>query len=60
MNQTAGSLASAKVAVANQDVDFTKLDDVVLKITHQASPRQTSPVVISGSGYGCPASVTAQ
>jgi hypothetical protein len=33
---------------------------VVLKITYQASPRQTSPVVISGSGYGCPASVTAQ
>jgi hypothetical protein len=31
---------------------------VVLKITHQASPRQTSPVVISGSG--CPAGLIAQ
>jgi hypothetical protein len=49
---------NGKVAASNQDVDFTKLDDVVLKIAHQASPRQTSPVEILGSG--CPAGLMAQ
>jgi hypothetical protein len=49
---------NGKVAAANQDVDFTKLDDVVLKITHQASPRQTSPIELTG--LSCAAGFTAQ
>jgi hypothetical protein len=48
---------SGKAAAANTDVDFTKLEDVVFKITHQASARQSDVVEISGAN--CAASIGA-